>query len=63
MGTSVEMAGGSLAEPNYWWCAGSRVRLMIAPHVQVMDSSIAWLAGPIQTFALSLREYFKVVVV
>ena len=30
MGTSVGMTGGSLADLNYWRCAGSSVRLMTA---------------------------------
>jgi hypothetical protein len=34
---SVKMAGGSLEELNYWRRAGSRVRLMTAPHVQVIQ--------------------------
>jgi len=37
MGTSVAMADGSLAELNYWRLAGSRARLMTAPHVQVIQ--------------------------
>jgi hypothetical protein len=36
MGTSV-VAGGSLADLNYGRCAGSSVRLMTAPHVQVIQ--------------------------
>jgi len=39
MGTSVGMTGGSLADLNYWRCAGSSVRLMTArqEHTQICD--------------------------
>ena len=35
MSTSVGIVGGSLADLNYWRCAGFS-RLMIAPHLQVI---------------------------
>ena len=56
MGTSVGMAGGSLADLNCGRRAGSSVRLMTAPHVQFIRIILIRGTVPLPTWVALLVE-------
>src|SRR3989442_3455360 len=55
MGTWWRMAGGSLADLNYWQCASASNRLMTAPHAHVIRHPDAMVLGALRV-AAAVRE-------
>src|SRR2546425_11531738 len=51
MGTWWRMAGGSLADLNYWQCASASNRLMTAPHAHVIRHPDAMVLGALRVAA------------